>query len=189
MRALDQSSFAALTVDSIAREAGITRPVIYDHFGDLAGLLAAFLEEAEQKALAAVSTALSQPSFEVPLDELITTAMRAFLEAVRAEPGVWRIVLLPPEGTPSSARGRVEKRRAELAAVVADILELLSPQHQVLRDVDSPTLARILIAVAEDMGRLVLERPRRFTPTRMARTAGQIVSLVTTNPAPADGQA
>ena len=41
---VDERGFHAVTIDGVAREAGITRPVVYGHFDDLPGLLHALIE-------------------------------------------------------------------------------------------------------------------------------------------------
>jgi AcrR family transcriptional regulator len=175
--------FGALTIDGVAREAGITRPVVYDLFGDLDGLLAAFVADAEQRALVAIGGALPDPTSDLP-DQLLEDGLRMFLEAVRSDPDLWRIVLLPPEGTPAVARGAIERRRAELAAGVGELIDIAASRTGILEGVDRPSFARAIIAVAEDMGRLVLEKPRRYTPSRIARSAGQIARLL---PSPGAG--
>ena len=43
--------FHALSIEAVAREAGITRPVIYGHFDDLDGLLTALIDRESVRAL------------------------------------------------------------------------------------------------------------------------------------------
>ena len=44
LEVLAEEGFDALTVEAVARRAGLTRPVIYDQFGDLDGLLLALVD-------------------------------------------------------------------------------------------------------------------------------------------------
>ena len=39
-----EQGFHAVSIEAVARGAGITRPVVYEHFGDLPGLLEAMVE-------------------------------------------------------------------------------------------------------------------------------------------------
>src|ERR1700761_3235285 len=55
--AVDQG-FAAVTMDRIARAAGVTRPVVYGLFPDRGALLAALLERETKRARAALAPAL-----------------------------------------------------------------------------------------------------------------------------------
>jgi AcrR family transcriptional regulator len=43
--------FHAVTMERVAREAGITRPIVYGHFTDLPGLLNALVERESRRAL------------------------------------------------------------------------------------------------------------------------------------------
>lgn len=180
LTAAAEHGFQGLNVDLIARAAGITRPVIYDLFGDLDGLLDALVEDADVRALGAVEEALPDPETGAGPDEMLAEAVRAFLEAVRDDPEIWRLVLLPSDGTPVSVRGRVERRRAELARRIAGIVGAVARRHAILEGVEIGLFARVLIGIAEDMGRLVLERPADYTPERIAAATAQMARLVPT---------
>jgi len=173
-----RDGFGSLTIDAVAREAKITRPVVYDQFGDLTGLLDAFLADVEARAMAAAGDALPDPDSDEPPDKLLEQSMRTFLEAVRSDPDLWRIVLIPPEGTPAESRGLVDQRRSELAADTAKLIDGVCQRHSLLPGVDREVLARVLIGIAEDMGRLVLRKPRQFGAERIARATGEIARLL-----------
>lgn len=177
-RAVLDKGFSGLTMDAVAREAGISRPVVYDQFGDLEGLMEAFIADAEERALRAVGGALPSTDLDESPDELLGGAMRSFLEAVRADPETWRIILVPPEGTPPAVRARIEQRRGELAGDVAAILDGVVARRGILAGIDTRLFARILISMAEEMGRLVLDRPKTFNPSRIARSMSQIARLL-----------
>lgn len=70
----------ALRLDALARAGGVTRPVVYHHFGDRDGLVVALLERHAERVKAHVAAALAPGgSFE---DDL-RAATRAYLEAAR----------------------------------------------------------------------------------------------------------
>src|SRR6185503_5110357 len=46
-----ERGFAAVSIEAVARGAGITRPIIYGHFTDLQGLLEALLRRESARAL------------------------------------------------------------------------------------------------------------------------------------------
>ena len=50
--------FHAVSIEAVAREAGITRPIVYDHFRDLGGLLDALVERETTRALAQLAAVL-----------------------------------------------------------------------------------------------------------------------------------
>ena len=53
-----EQGFHAVSIEAVARGAGITRPVVYEHFGDLPGLLEAMVEREGARALAQLATVL-----------------------------------------------------------------------------------------------------------------------------------
>jgi AcrR family transcriptional regulator len=50
-----ERGFQGVSIQSVARTAGISRPIVYEHFGDLTGLLEALVERETARALAQVS--------------------------------------------------------------------------------------------------------------------------------------
>lgn len=179
-RVVLEEGFVDLTVDQIAREAGITRPVVYDIFGDLDGLLEEFLDQAENRAFAAVVGALPPADSDGPASDLLGNAIETFLDAVKADPDVWRIVLLPPDGAPTGLRGRIERRRSELADRIAVIVGAVCERQGLLLGIDYHLLAKLLIGIGEDMGRLTLDQPRKFSAGRLAGEIGAVAGLLQT---------
>ena len=56
---IDREGYAGASIDAIAREAGVTRPVVYSAFENLADLLYTLLDRHEQRALTQLLEALS----------------------------------------------------------------------------------------------------------------------------------
>ncbi|MGZ4306968.1 MAG: TetR/AcrR family transcriptional regulator [Solirubrobacteraceae bacterium] len=178
LRVAEVKGFGALSIDAVAREAGITRPVVYDLFGDLRGLLAATLADAERRALATVQDVLPEPRGERAPEVVLADAFRRFLEAVRSDPMTWRLILLAPQGAPPQIRESVRRNRAAVAERVTELLEWGLGLIEASPQIDRAVLARLLIAAGEDMARLVLEQPRRYTPSRVARAVQEIALLL-----------
>lgn len=187
LKVAETKGFDRLTVDAIAREAGITRPVIYDLFGDLSGLLAATLADAETRALATVGNVLPEPGGGQSPDVVLADAFRLFLEAVRRDPMTWRLILLPPQGAPPQIRENVQRNRAAVAERVTGLVTWGLGRIGAPAEIDRAVLARLLIAAAEDMARLVLEHPKRYTPSRIARAVKDIALLLPDNSPAASG--
>ena len=156
--------FHAVSIDAVARAAGISRPIVYDHFHDLPGLLEALVERESARAreqLAAVVPTRLDPG---DVRGALLDAQRRYLEAAQADPDTWRLVLMPPEGAPELMRERIATGRAEaiatLAAAVGPVLGA--------RDVPDPELAaRMLSTMADEAVRLLLTDPERYPVERM----------------------
>jgi hypothetical protein len=86
---------------------------------------------------------------------------------VREEPVTWRLVLMPPEGTPEILR----ERAVSIRQGVTDQLAALAPH--VFTDAagatppDPELTALTLQAVAEDAARLLLDDPETFPIERL----------------------
>src|SRR6185436_4513697 len=118
-----EDGFHAVSIEAVARRAGITRPVVYGHFGDLAGLLEAMVDREAQRALAQLAEILPTRLAErnSPREDLLV-ALRGYLEAVAADPVTWRLVLMPPEGAPEVLRDRITLGRTAVVAALADVV-------------------------------------------------------------------
>jgi AcrR family transcriptional regulator len=158
--------FHGISIDAIARRAEITRPVVYGHFENMAGLLNALVEREGARAVGQLMELLPRADDSKPPADILLGGLRAFLEAVREEPVTWRLVLMPPEGTPEILRERaVEIRRAvteQLAAVAPQVMTTPSGPPP------DPELAALTMqAIAEDAARLLLDDPDRYSIERL----------------------
>jgi AcrR family transcriptional regulator len=57
-----EQGFHAVSIEAVARRAGITRPVVYGHFDDLPTLLEAMVEREGNRALAQLALVLPLPT-------------------------------------------------------------------------------------------------------------------------------
>ena len=104
-----EQGYEGVSIEAIARTAGVTRPVIYDHFPNLGTLLRALIEREENYALAQLAEVVpGDPGRRAIPPTLFAGGVRRFLDAVASRPDTWRIILLPPEGTPAIVRDHVE---------------------------------------------------------------------------------
>ena len=170
-RIVDERGFHAVTIDGVAREAGITRPVVYGHFGDLPGLLHALIEREADRATAQLEAVLPQPAPGGDPVELLVGALEEWLEAVREAPATWRMVLMPPEGAPPELHESIAESRAEAAL---HLQRMATPQVASGTGEASPDpelTARLLQAISEEAARLLLNDPKRFTIERLVKHA------------------
>ena len=162
---IDRSGFYAVSIEAVAREAGITRPVVYGHFHDLPGLLDALVEREAERALAQLEAVVpGEVSREDPRDALMA-AMTGYLEAARSDPVTWRLVLMPPEGAPQSLRSAIGRGRAAVLKQLAAVVDPGSGQG--LDSPDPELTARMLSVLADEAVRLVLTDPQRHPPERI----------------------
>jgi AcrR family transcriptional regulator len=154
-----EHGFHGVSIEAVAREAGITRPIVYRHFDDLGALLDALVERETLRALAQLREVLPGD-----VSDLIA-GFEGYLRAVRSDPVTWRLVLVPPEGAPSLLRERIAAGRA---AVVAQLAAAVGPRAG---SPDPELTARALSAMADEAARLLLADPDRYPPDRLVAHA------------------
>jgi|SRR5579872_348039 len=74
------------SMDAMAAEAGITKPILYRHFGDREGLLAAVADLFADELIARLDTALA--SSDEPL-ERIEAAVRSYVSFIAEDPALY----------------------------------------------------------------------------------------------------
>lgn len=174
-RVVDTEGFQAATIDRVATECGVSRTVVYQHFGGLDGMFEALIDRASDRAGAAFADAIVRWEEQSPAD-----AMARILEAADADPATWRLFLvIPPAGPPSLtealARGRLGIRRYATAGLAAGTDRNIA---------DPELLARLLQVIADECVRLRLADPTEFTRERLVGQYGTIVEALIGQHAP-----
>jgi AcrR family transcriptional regulator len=168
-----EHGFHAVSIEAVARRAGITRPVVYGHFEDLGGLLEAMVERESARALEHLAAVLPAASGGDDPREALLGALRGYLEAVAADPVTWRLVLMPSEGAPAVLREQIARGRD---AVVALLAQVVGEAGEASPD---PTLtARLLSATADELARLHLGDPGEYPIDRLVAQARWLLELV-----------
>ena len=173
-----ETGFHGVSIEAVARRAGISRPIVYGHFNDLPGLLEAMLARETARAEAQLARILPPDTWTGDLREALLGALRGYLEAVQADPVTWRLVLMPPEGAPEMLREQIGQARARVVAVLT---ELVRPGFAPGRPSPDPVLtARTLSTLADGAARLILTDPEEFSIDRVmdhsAWLIGQLVA-------------
>ena len=166
LQVIVEQGYEGVSIEAIARTAGVTRPVIYDHFPNLGALLQALIAREERIALAQLAEVIPGPELAGSVDPvaLLGSGVRRFLEAVTSRPPTWRIILLPLDGTPAIVREHVETNRARILERLQQLVLWGTGENAAALDVE--LAAGSILALAEEAGRRVLTDPRRFSPQR-----------------------
>ena len=110
-----------VSMDAIAGEAGVTKPIIYRHFGDRDGLANALADQFGAQLVAELDAALSQ---QLPPEELLAATIDAYLAFVERDPHVYNFLvgrLGAPVGT-DVASGLVTQLGQRVALVLGEQL-------------------------------------------------------------------
>ena len=168
LQVIVEQGYEGVSIEAIARAAGVTRPVIYDHFSNLAALLQALIEREERIALGQLAQVIPGPELAESADPvaLLGSGVRRFLEAVASRPPTWRIILLPLDGTPGIVREHVETNRARILERLRMLVRWGVGEGAAAEALDVELAARSIMSLAEEAGRCVLTDPERYAPGR-----------------------
>lgn len=175
LRVIVEQGYEGVSIEAIARGAGVTRPVIYDHFPNLGTLLKALILREERFALDELDQVIPDPAPEDPA-QLLAAGVRRFLDSVVARPATWRIILAPLDGTPVIVREHVETNRRRILARLETLVRWGVGSDPESEAVDIELAARSILAVAEEAGRHVLADSDQFPPERYEAFALMLVS-------------
>lgn len=128
---LVERGYLATTVDEIAERAGITKPVIYDHFGSKDGLLQRVIAQAHEELADATREAYAEIGDTRDARLVVRVSLTAWFSFVDSHRGSF--ALLREERSLSLVR--VEKIRVDHAALLAAALKETDacadlPQHR-----------------------------------------------------------
>jgi AcrR family transcriptional regulator len=173
-----EQGYEGVSIEAIARTAGVTRPVVYDHYSNLAGLLHALIEREESYALEQLEAVVPDDPGDRDLAVLLAGGVRRFLDAVASRPATWRIILLPLEGTPALVRENVETNRSGTLERIERLVEWAMERATIPSDLDVELTARAIRGLAEEAGRAVLTDPEHFSPARYERFVESMMRLM-----------
>jgi AcrR family transcriptional regulator len=172
-----RQGYSGVSIEAIARTAGVTRPVVYDHFPNLGRLLRTLIEREEHYALEQLESVVPNAVGDASPANALAAGVRRLLEAIVARPATWRLILLPPEGTPALVRQHVEENR-QRTLVRIERLVRHGLQQPGLDDLDVELTARSIRDLGEEAGRMVLTDPQRYPPERYERFVAAVMRLV-----------
>ncbi|MGR8011893.1 TetR family transcriptional regulator [Streptomyces hypolithicus] len=127
------------SMNAIAAEAGITKPILYRHFGDKGGLYRALAKRHTDALLSSLRAALDAPADR---RKRVEATLDTYLAAIEALPEVYRFLMHPSEEAHQPEQGFDVGRHSapllrrlgeELATVIAERLDLGPGSEQLAR--------------------------------------------------------
>lgn len=145
-----QQGFHATSMDEIAESAGVTKPVLYQHFPSKRALYVELLEETGRQLLNTLAEATAQAG---TLRERVELGFRAYFRFAVGNRSAYLFLLgTSLRSDPEFAR-IVEEILDAAAETIATLIEIpASDEHRQL-------LANALVGMAESVGRKALREP------------------------------
>lgn len=166
---IDREGYDKISIDAIAREAGVTRPVVYGAFDDLGALLGSLLDRQQVRALEQLYAALPLDTAN-DIEELLSAAVPALHRMVLADPMTWRAILTSGTAAPAVMQQRIDGDRERVRQTIGSFIADWTG-----KDLDTDVFAHAVLAVLEHFGRLILADPETYSADRLRRA---LVSLV-----------
>ena len=146
-----ERGYADVTMDEIAAEVGVTKPLLYNYFGNKERLYIACMERAGDALEAAVGAAVAATSS--PGDAL-GAGVHAFFSFLDDDRAAWAVLFdetLPQSGEVAERVG--EYRGRILAFVSASMVAQLPPETRAGATVEVEALSAALLGAAEALAR------------------------------------
>jgi AcrR family transcriptional regulator len=145
--------YHSAAMDDIADRAGVSKPVLYQHFPGKLDLYLALLDESCEKIIDATQRALDSTEDN---KQRVAATMRSFYAYVADPRGAFRLVFESDLNSQPSVRERVERVTSECSAKIATVIH----EDTGLSDAHARLLAVSLVGMAQVSARFWLDEPR-----------------------------
>ncbi|MFG3422852.1 TetR/AcrR family transcriptional regulator [Micromonospora sp. NPDC047730] len=186
VKVFSRRGFHAASMDEIAEDAGISKPMVYAYLGTKEELFVACLHREGARMMQAIAGAAAP---ELSADERLWRGLRAFFGFVGAHRDGWAVLYRQARGEQPFA-GELAGMRARLVEVVAGMLDhALRAEGREAGETDLEVVAYALVGATESLADWLADHPEadpEKTATRMMNVAwlgaGQLLRGATWRP-------
>jgi AcrR family transcriptional regulator len=176
-----QSGYDGTSMQAVADEAGVTKPVVYACFDSKDDLFRSLLAREEQRIIGEIQGAFSNADLSDPETTLIE-GFTGFLRAVGDSPEVYRLIFLGEGGGNAAVAHRIQRGREEQVSFLSELAKgwLESNGNGKRSKADVERTARMLgnsiAGLAESGARLLLSSEDDWTPESLGRELGRLAA-------------
>ncbi len=142
-----EHGYAAVTMDDVAAAVGVTKPLLYNYFGNKERLYLACLGRTADALLSHLTTAFAQAADP---GEGLRAAVRAFFAFVEADRASWQVLYDETLPVGGEIAEHVDAYRAQATALVGSALAHLDPAPDPAL---VPGMAHALLGAVESLSR------------------------------------
>ncbi|MFC5925996.1 TetR/AcrR family transcriptional regulator [Micromonospora vulcania] len=171
VKVFSRRGFHAASMDEIAEDAGISKPMVYAYLGTKEELFVACLHREGTRMMQAIAGAAAP---DLPADERLWRGLKAFFGFVGAHRDGWAVLYRQARGEQPFA-GELATMRTRLVEVVAGMLDhALRAEGREVAGTDLEVVAYALVGATESLADWLADRPEadpEKTATRMMNVA------------------
>jgi len=182
LRVITRDGYDRISIEAIANEAKVTRPVVYGAYDGLEPLLHALLDRTQKRALGQAMQLLNESGDANDLDAWLVAATGRLIDVVQEDPDTWGSIL-HSAGAPTVVRDRIAQTRDLIRQYLASALEA-GIQLRGGPDLDPQIISHLVLVTAEEFGRLILEDPPRYPKERLVAAMANILRVLPAGPMP-----
>jgi AcrR family transcriptional regulator len=146
-----EQGYNAVTMDEVAAKVGVTKPLLYNYFGNKESLYIACMERAGDALTATLAASVA--STDSPA-EALRAGLHSFFAFLDSDRAAWTVLFdetLPRGG---EIADRVAEYRGQIADLVADaMLEQVPPRRQASVKLQVEALSTAVLGAAEALAR------------------------------------
>lgn len=177
LRLFAERGYGGTSMEAIAAEAGVTKPVVYECFPNKEELFRALLGREEARLLESVSSALPAELRLDDIESLLVDGMTALLEAANTEPESWRVVFASEHGGDPAIVKRVRRARQSIVTTIsAMVAPVLTGDGVDDAGRKAPVLAEALTSIGEAGVRIMLESKGDWTAAELGAMLGRVMA-------------
>ncbi|MEV0293362.1 TetR/AcrR family transcriptional regulator [Nocardia sp. NPDC050710] len=167
-----------LSMEAVAQEAGVGKPVLYTVFKTRAELVAALLDREQQRGLEQVAETL--PTDLMGADPVVAASatIEAFVGVALENPTRWRLILAAPDRAPGEYREALGNSRASIFDQAEALVRMGIAVQPRWAGMDSALLTNSLLTIAEMLGRLAINEPGEYPRERIEGFVSTVVQLL-----------
>lgn len=155
-----RNGFHSTSMNDVAEAAGVTKPVLYQHFGSKQALYGALIEEAGSRLRAAIDTAVRGATSG---KEQTERGFVAYFRWVADDHDAFLLLFGLRANRDAESTAMIRRITDEAAAAIAPLIAAdIDPAHQRM-------LAHGLVGLAEGASRHLVERGVQFDPDVLGR--------------------
>lgn len=160
-----ENGFYATSMDDVAFAAGVTKPVLYQHFPNKRGLYLTLLEDVGFRLLTELGGATTQAHHP---HEQVEAGFLAYFRFVHRDSDAFRLLFGASVRNDTEFAEVADRTVNDAAAAISGLIEIDGPEDQRL------VLAHALIGIAEATARWALGRNQDWDPRRLAIWVAQM---------------